>query len=355
MTTLLLTCAGLSTRFPGERPKWTLTHPFGSWMGVSAICGLTSYDRLVVAVRGSHLSSLGGEAISNAFAPYTSRRPEIVDVGESESHVQTVRRALSRAEVRGPFVAKDCDNFFVLDLAPLGRSTKIPYAQQHPFANWVAVAAFADYPRVSAGNKGTVQIYYGNVQALSDGPTREVIGPHFLAGAYSFGEVDRFQKHSDKCSTMAGVVESMMRHDRIVFYDRPVADYEDWGTLEDWRAACATYKTLFVDIDGVLVHSSFPPRWSDSTAIAENVAALVALQERGRVQIVFTTARPEAVRTQTEAQLRSLGLHPYALVMGLFNAERVIVNDVAPGRAPSARALCIARDAPVLRQLLEEL
>ena len=40
MKTLIITAAGLSTRFEGLKPKWMLTHPKGNWMLVEALKGI---------------------------------------------------------------------------------------------------------------------------------------------------------------------------------------------------------------------------------------------------------------------------------------------------------------------------
>ena len=35
-----------------------------------------------------------------------------------------------------------------------------------------------------------------------------------------------------------------------------VERYSDWGTLEDWNKYKSEYKTIFTDLDGVLVENS---------------------------------------------------------------------------------------------------
>ena len=40
MSTLIIPCAGRSTRFPNSRPKWSLTHPYGDLMFIQSIKGL---------------------------------------------------------------------------------------------------------------------------------------------------------------------------------------------------------------------------------------------------------------------------------------------------------------------------
>ena len=49
MSTLILPCAGRSTRFSNSRPKWSLTHPFGELMFIQSIKGLelSNYNKIL--------------------------------------------------------------------------------------------------------------------------------------------------------------------------------------------------------------------------------------------------------------------------------------------------------------------
>ena len=57
MVNLIVTAAGLSSRFEGLKPKWMLTHPSGNWMLHEALCQLDfeSIDRVYFGFLGEHL------------------------------------------------------------------------------------------------------------------------------------------------------------------------------------------------------------------------------------------------------------------------------------------------------------
>jgi 2-C-methyl-D-erythritol 4-phosphate cytidylyltransferase len=58
MTTLIMSCAGKSTRFNLNRPKIFLTHPSGNLMLMEAIYGLGDFsnvDRIVITVVKEHV------------------------------------------------------------------------------------------------------------------------------------------------------------------------------------------------------------------------------------------------------------------------------------------------------------
>ena len=49
MSTLILPCAGASSRYPNMRPKWALNHPDGSMMVTKGISGmnLSNVEKIV--------------------------------------------------------------------------------------------------------------------------------------------------------------------------------------------------------------------------------------------------------------------------------------------------------------------
>ena len=61
MSTLILPCAGRSTRFPNSRPKLSLTHPYGELMVIQSIKGLdlNQYDKIVAVFVKEDLEQFG--------------------------------------------------------------------------------------------------------------------------------------------------------------------------------------------------------------------------------------------------------------------------------------------------------
>lgn len=57
MLTLIVPCGGKSSRFPGLKPKWMLTHPDGMLMVQKSILGLlrnNKFDRIIVTILKQH-------------------------------------------------------------------------------------------------------------------------------------------------------------------------------------------------------------------------------------------------------------------------------------------------------------
>ena len=65
LRTLIMPCAGRSSRYPGVRPKWMLTLPEGEIALARAAASLPedSFDRIVIAVRADHEERYGCRAL----------------------------------------------------------------------------------------------------------------------------------------------------------------------------------------------------------------------------------------------------------------------------------------------------
>jgi hypothetical protein len=303
-------------------------------MAAESIRGLRGYDRLVMALNGRDRLRFGLDLVHREMS-LAGFNADVVDVGDSSSHVETIIRALSHVEPADSFTAKDCDNYFELELAA---------------GNYVAVADLHTVGKVEAGNKSYIVPVDGQVRRLAE---RQILSHLFCCGAYSFGRADVFLAAAGDRRYVSQVIMEMIEGG-VMFEHRLVSGYEDWGTEEDWKQYRAGFMTLFVDIDGVLVqssHRSFRPRWGDSKVIMENVEYLNELRATGKVEIILTTSRSEDVRQVTEEQLD--GLQYDRLVMGLRSCARAIVNDVVPARGESSCvAVNIERDSVSLARLI---
>ena len=106
-------------------------------------------------------------------------------------------------------------------------------------------------------------------------------------------------------------------------------------------------KTIFCDIDGTLIkhHGDIVRNLNDSPELLPGALESVKAWDKLNYRIILTTGRKESSRTQTEAQLASLGIMYDQLVMGITNGDRVLINDKKPaGLANTARAVNLVRN-----------
>lgn len=330
MGTLLLTCAGKSVRFGELGSKWRLTHPSGEPMGVAALRGVQwpeGWD-LVVAVNARDYAELGSGGILAAFS-VLGVPTRVVPVGDTRSRAETV--LLATVGMRDSAICvRDCDNRF--DFTPVA-------------ANAIFVGDLYKRGRVDVSALSFVTAERGRVSA---GQERGMVSRWFAVGAYCFASSDALRA---SLSDGVSMTSAMVAAGDALISEVDLRTYRDWGTEAAWREYCASYRTLFVDIDGVLVrssHQSFSPRWGSTPAISSSCRYLRELFDSGRYHIVLTTSRTEAHREVTEAQLRDAGVRWHQLVMGLPAAGRVLVNDARDLRYPTAEALVITRDSDEL-------
>src|SRR6185437_7571758 len=275
--TLLLPCAGKSSRYPGVRPKWMLTLPDGQLALARAAASLPpdSYDRIVVAVRAEHearyqtvelLERVFGASAEVLVLPLDTRGP-----------ADTVSEMILGAAVEGPFVIKDADSFF--EPAPL------------PETGFVALSDIRKNPQMS--NVGAKSFAVINENNLVVEMIEKSLASNFVSvGLYGFSDASIYLESfiATKATTDTGelFVSHVMNRaiaDGMAVAPMPVEGLIDVGTLEDWRRHVRARGTIVTDVDGVVFqnHSRyFAPFWDDEDVPIEgNVAALRAFQELG--------------------------------------------------------------------------
>lgn len=326
--TLLLPVAGRSSRYPNMRPKWLLTHPRGTFMLTEAIRGLqpSEFKQIVIVALQTQEEDyrFKENVVQELKTTYTINNVEIILLkDETTSQPETVYQGITRANIQGKVLVKDSDNVFTLTS---------DYEQ-----NFVAVGDLAKTGPLEAGNKSYVQInenivHEKRVSAIIE---KQVISNFFCCGGYFFTDANQFCEYFNKHKGEKGlfishIIHSMLQ-DKVLFGVEQATGFEDWGTLEDWQAYVEKFATLFVSLDGVIVHDShqyFDPKWGTTEALKRNSLVLNKLYDTGKVHILITTSRPELQRKQTEEQLRKLGIKYHSVVMGLPHASKqILINN----------------------------
>ncbi len=348
--TLLLPCAGKSSRYPGVRPKWMLTLPDGELALARAAGSLPdgSYDRIVIAIRAEHENKYAATGllrrVFNAQAEI-----HILD-HDTRGPADTVAQMVRLAGVTGAFAIKDADSFF--DPSDL------------PEASFVALSDVRTAPHMT--NVGGKSFAVLNENDLVVEMIEKSLASNFVSvGLYGFADASAYMDAFAVVASQAGDREIFVSHvmNRAIAGGMPVAPHRvsgliDVGTLEDWRRHVRPRGSIVTDLDGVVFknHSRyFAPFWEDEDeTIAENVAALRHWQDQG-AQLIFMTARPEVYRAKTEQALAEAGLRPHALVMDCRHGRRFLVNDHASSNPyPSAVAVSVERNSATLADYLKD-
>ena len=347
-STLLIPCAGRSTRYPGTRPKWMLTVPDGQLMIERAAQSLPreSIERVVIGTL-TEFEELYG--VRDILSRTCLADAEVVLLDQMTSGpAETVRLMIEKAGVTGPIALKDSDSFFSLEEPLEGSYTAVLDLRKNPQVTSVGAKSFAVL----------------NEQGLvSDIVEKSVVSNLICVGLYGFSDTSVFTRVYDDLKQRFNGGEFFISHvisaainAGEVFRPAMSVGFQDVGTLDDWRRYTQDYSTYVLDLDGVVFvnHSKyFRPLWEeDDKPITENVETLRKLQARG-AQLIFMTARPEKYRAKTEKSLRDLGLNPHGLLMGCLHGRRFLVNDYAPSNPhPSAVAINLERNSNKLSGLI---
>ena len=350
--TMIIPAAGLSTRYGLARPKFLLQHPEGRSMlaaGVAELPGEEFSEALVVSLRG-FFEGLDADAIGGEIAEALGCPVRLILLDSpTPSMVATIARGIEEMDSDAPIVIKDTDNLIAVPdgALPLGE-------------NFVTFVSLRDVPHVVAANKSYVQLdAQGFITNIVE---KRVVSGEFNSGLVGFVRASTFLTAARTLSGASEIFVSDIIRSALdegnAFTGVKATTYEDWGTLEDWRAYCRSFSTIFVDVDGVVAinehpHGSGAGGWGRVRPIQENVDALLGAQATGRCTLVFTTSRAEEFRDPVARALTDLGFDGFQLIMGLPHAGRVLINDFAPTNPyPSARAINLPRNDATLGAML---
>ena len=347
---LVLPVAGSSTRYPGVRPKWLLTHPNGNLMFHEAISGLDlqGVDEIILVCRDDHYQKFEVEdvlkrqfSISPIQIPY-----RIIPVSPTKSQPETVYSAIRKGNIQGPIYIKDSDNYFVDSVRP---------------GNRVASINLSKLSYVDAANKSYVELdSHGQIINIVE---KHVISNTFCVGGYSFLDASQFASTFEELENSSSLYVShiiyKMLIDGVPFESSGVSEFIDWGTLKEWNRFRKEFATLFIDIDGCVVKNSgqfFSPIWGQTQAIQENVDYINQLFESGKTHIVLSTSRSKVFADVTHEQLESIGLKYHDIIFNLPHAKRILINDYSGSNPyPSAIAINLDRDSQKLPHLLNSI
>lgn len=344
MNTLIIPCAGKSNRFPNMKPKWMLTHPDGELMVEKAMSGLNVevFDRIIITIVKPHAEKYEADVIlSQVFKE--NKKVEICILDDfTESASETVFLTLEKMSVEGSFVVKDSDNCVF---------AKIPQS----INNFVVGYDLHKHPEIS-NIPGKSFLIVNKQHIIQDIIEKKVVSNIICLGVYAFENVELFKNGYKKLLEnkvngemfISHVISYLLSGANTVFTHEEACGYEDWGTLAEWNEVQKNFRTYFVDVDGVLIKNSGKygaVNWSNNQEfLHDNIAAIKSLQDKG-AQIVVTTSRTEEYKESLMQMLNEYGIKPYAMLMGMNHAARVVINDFAPTNPyPSAMAVTLPRN-----------
>jgi hypothetical protein len=340
---IIMPAAGLSTRFPNMRPKYTLSDFAGNMMFEKSLAPFIGKHHITIGV-------LKENEEKHSIATYIKQKyNDIISIVILENRTtgpaDTVYQILKKINIdpTEEILIKDCDSFF---------------EHEYQEGNYVCVSDIKSHEVLKRlGSKSFVTVNdQGIINSIIE---KQVVSDKFCVGGYKFESANMFINAFDKLNN-AHVNEIFVSHiieeclnDKHIFKESIVWNYSDVGTSEDWFEH-NDKSVIFCDIDGTIIEAQARDEYGvkDPTILKNNVSVLQKMVASGS-KIIFTTARPASTQDQVYDMLKKIGFDNFQLITGLLNTKRILINDYNDANPyPRAIAINIKRTHDNLKDFL---
>ena len=352
MKNLIIPMAGKSSRFPGMRPKWMLTHPLNNrFMVTEAISGLNLefFDKIYFTFLSEH------EEKYKFFDGFVKELNEcklidkcrFVFLKEStKSQSETVYNTIKTAGIEGFIFIKDSDGYYECNLDCI--------------ENQIAFFDLNHIDDINARTKSYIELDANGI--VTNIVEKKVISSTFSVGGYGFKSAldfcdvyERLKDLEGECYISNVIFELILSGSQ--FLGLETSNFKDWGTLESWNKYKDEYRCLFIDIDGTLIKNSsvhFPPYIGNGDPLENNITHIRKLYLEGKTKIILTTSRPSSMRDITINELSQKNIPYDELIMNLPHCRRILINDFAKSNPyPSCESINIPRNSDNLSEFLK--
>lgn len=336
------------------RPKWLKTHPNSKFMITEAISGIDVdqyFDHVFFIFHSSYKNYNFTTGLHTELEKTFKTKSTFLFLDEiTKSQPETVYAAITTGNLPlDEFIfIKDADNYFTT------KDKKLNITD-----NQILYYDLKNFTGSDLKNKCYIKFTKENI--ITNVVEKNIISSTFSIGGYGFQTADKFCKYFSKLPSstapiyMSNIFFEMMLNGEHVYANEGI-DYLDWGTNLAWENYINEYKTIFVDIDGVLVENTsahFPPGIGFGNPLLNNISHITHMIQTNKVKIILTTSRPESYREITVNELTKLGIPTDNLIMGLPHCQRIIINDFAPTNPyPACSAINIPRNSNNLHEYL---
>jgi len=342
---VIVPAAGLSSRFPGMKPKYLLYDYKGELMLKNAINSYLKYDsvNITIGILREHDEQFEAQTFISKELPKVN---VIVLDERTRGPADTVYQIIKKANIKNDeFIIKDCDSFF---------------DHEYLFGNFICVSNISKH-KVLKKLSSKSFVIANDQDIITNIIEKNVVSDTFCVGAYKFESVDLFINAFESLKNIKDeiYVSHVIQHclsNGHTFLKTEATNYVDVGTAEDWFEY-NDKPVIFCDIDGTIIHAQSKhgkKSYSESPIILKNNVELLLKYQNDGAQIIFTTARSEEAKDITQKMLDSLGFKHYNLIIGLNNTRRILINDYNDANPfPRAEAINIKRDSDNLKDFLK--
>lgn len=331
---VIVPAAGLSTRFPNMRPKYTLTDYTGKMMIEKSISPFVGKYNITIGILKEHEEKYNVTQFLKD--EYKDKINIVILENRTTGPADTVYQIIKQGNINltNEMFIKDCDSFFDHKITS---------------GNYVCVSTIAEHEILKRLSSKSF-IVSNDQDIITSIIEKEVISDKFCVGGYKFRSsklfCDIFEDLKNKQVTeifVSHIIEKCLINKEIFIVNR-VTNYIDVGTSDEWFEY-NNKSVIFCDIDGTIIKAQPKGKYGDPVEpLEKNISVLLNLQNNGN-EIIFTTARSSVYDNITTKMLQSLGFKNIKLISGLQNTKRILINDFnAANPYPRAIAINLKRD-----------
>lgn len=337
---IVVPAAGLSSRFPNMRPKYTLVDYKKRLMLELAVKPFIGKYNITIGVLKEHQETYNVEKIIKS---YLGNSVNIIYIDElTKGPADTVYQIIKKADINesSPILIKDCDNFFDFDIST-DNYVCVSKIQDHNILRKVFAKSF---------------VVSNNQEVISSIVEKSVVSDTFCVGGYGFKSAKLFCESFENLNITSEIFVSHVIQNCIqnkeVFVEKQIQNYIDVGTAQDWFEY-NDKPVIFCDIDGTIIKAQGHGDCNEEPILLQNNVKILLECCHNGSQIVFTSSRLERDREATEYMLSKLGFNDFQLILNLQNTRRIIINDYNDANPfPRAEAINIKRDSDNLKDFL---
>ncbi len=326
MSTLIIPCAGKSSRFPGMKPKWMLRYPDGKIMVEKAVEGLDTdaYERIIVTIVKEHAEKYNADIILNKiFKEKIGKKFQLCILDEfTTCQAETILKTLDIMNVQGAFAVKDSDNYIKVDVN-----------NNNSFVVGLNINRFTR--EIARLNQKSFLIV--NEQGIiTDIIEKRIKSECVCVGMYGFesGELfhDAYNHLRDVSSDryeiyLSHIISYIIGMKKEVYQCVYAEDYEDWGTIKDWNIVLDEKQTYLINMDNLLFEIPELPYLEQLVLnpIGGNIEMIKAKSDNG-AQIIILTSMPDRFKSDIEKALIGQGIKAYRIVTGCYLSHKTLME-----------------------------
>lgn len=312
MSTLIVPCLG--RRIVNELPQYLHRHPQGKLLIEHSIEGIFSkeYEKILIVLLKEDIEKYHADTlIKEELKKYPV---EIIILKNMTSGpAETVYMAIQKANITGPVVVKDVDNYLKIADVPQG--------------NFVAGLDLNTWERDIHNLRNKSFLILNEQGNLLDIIEKKVRSDVICLGLYGFNKAEDFVKAFRRLNDVSypisrlyisHVISYLIGYKGRVFHYISAVEYENWGDERLWKDMQRDYTLYFIDLDNIL--------GKEGVLSETNKNKLSVLQKRGASFIGYTVEN-EAYKISALKVLQQEGLKFIKIIYGCPHSEMKEIID----------------------------